>query len=196
MTPIDEYEQLRKTAGFADFGKGFSDAFGGKTLGNVAAIGAGTAAIAGAGTVLNKMRMALTKKRDFDAMMHHNPDLEQARAGNPELFAQQYTSLRNVSPQFGRDPLIAGTFMRSMSEYPGAAGSHLLAAAKADSPQQPAWMQASIGRFGRGPAQERSPEEMAMAKNKLEEYEQMAPVRALKREKAVTDLQAHAQQNP
>lgn len=149
--PIDQYEEMRKAAGFAEFGKGFGEAFSGRTLGNVAAIGAGTAALAGAGAAVNKIRMAITKKHDFDAMMHHNPDLEQARTSNPELFAQQYTSLRSVSPQFARDPLIAGTFMRQMSEYPGAAGSHLLAAAKAEAPQQPAWMQASIGRFTKGP---------------------------------------------
>ena len=147
-TPIDQYEEMRKTAGFTD---AFGNAFSGETLGNVAAIGAGTAAIAGAGIAANKIRMAITKKHDFDAMMHHNPDLDQARSSNPELFAQQYTSLRNVSPQFARDPLIAGTFMRRMSEYPGAAGTALIEAHKSESPQQSAWEQASMGRFAKGP---------------------------------------------
>jgi hypothetical protein len=140
---------------------------------------------------VNKIRMAITKKRDFDAMIHHNPDLAEARGRNPELFAQQYTSLRNVNPQFAQDPLIAGTYMRQMSTYPEAAGSTLVSAAKTEAPQQPAWMQAAIGRFGKGPAPEtpeKSPEEMAMAKNKLDEYQMMDPVRRLKREKAVTEL--------
>jgi len=157
-TPIDQYEEMRKTAGFTDaFGKAFS----GETLGNVAAIGAGTAAIAGGGIVANKIRMAITKKRDFDAMLHHSPDLVHARNANPELFAQQYTSLRNVSPQFARDPLIAGTYMRNMSEFPGAAGTTLVNAAKAEAPQQPAWMQASIGRFGKSPPRPDKPADEA-----------------------------------
>lgn len=154
-TPIDSYMEQRKTAGFGDFAKGFGKAFGGENLGNVAAIATGTAALTGAGALANSVRMALTKKRDFDAMMHHNPDLEQARTSNPELFAQQYTSLRNVSPQYARDPLIAGTFMRRMSEYPGAAGSHLLEAAKADEARPPVWSQAAVGRFAKPPKPQR-----------------------------------------
>lgn len=184
-TPIDQYEEMRKTAGFTD---AFGNAFSGETLGNVAAIGAGTAAIAGAGIAANKIRMAITKKHDFDAMMHHNPDLDQARSSNPELFAQQYTSLRNVSPQSARDPLIAGTFMRNMADAPTNAGNSLLLAGKGEADMgkgrsSPEWISAATRQFGHVQSDDEA--EMSRGKlqqmrdkpadNKLQAYEKSRP---------------------
>jgi hypothetical protein len=86
-----------------------------------AAIGAGTSAavgagIAGIGVAAAHIHDAATKRRDFVRMMDMNADLHDAHARDPKLFAQMYSSLRRFNPAFAKDPLVAGTFLRRMSE--------------------------------------------------------------------------------
>jgi hypothetical protein len=78
-----------------------------------AAVGAG---VAGVGAAAAHIHDAATKRRDFVRMMDLNPDLHDAHARDPKLFAQMYSSLRTFNPAFARDPLVAGTFLRRMSE--------------------------------------------------------------------------------
>lgn len=108
MTPVDDY---LKHAGFlGDLGavaKPTALGYGVQT-----AVGLG---MAGAAYGVRQAYMALTKKRDFDRMMEHNPHLHEARERlGDKSFNQYFTSLRNMTPAFSRDPIVAGTMMEQM----------------------------------------------------------------------------------
>ena len=95
--------------------------FGDALTTGAAAAGAATL-VAGAGMAVSKAYDALTKGRDFRVMLQHNPDLQEHLDRNPERFNQMYTTLRAMNPAFGKDPLVAGTYMRQMTESPMNAG--------------------------------------------------------------------------
>jgi hypothetical protein len=68
---------------------------------------------------------AATKQRDFRRMLSFNPDLQEHHERDPRMFNQMYSSLRTMNPGFAKDPLVAGTYMRRMSESPLTAGGVL-----------------------------------------------------------------------
>ena len=71
---------------------------------------------------MQKLYDAATKTRDFKSMLEANPDLMQMQQEKPKQFNQMFTSLRTFTPEFSRDPVVAGTYMRQMMENPIGAG--------------------------------------------------------------------------
>ena len=142
--PVDEYLEsvgTVKTAAavpawaargpyLSELKRGAMSALGGSNIGGQAA---GLAVAATAAYALpraaEKIYRAMTKGRDFRAMMEHDPGLHKWNDENPALFNRHFTSLRNVAPDFTADPVIAATHMRTMSESPMSAGHTLLLAA-------------------------------------------------------------------
>jgi hypothetical protein len=101
--------------------------FGHAVVSGVSAAGAaGVVATMGLGA--HKAYDALTKSHDFKNMLSYNPDLKEHHERDPRMFNQMYTSLRGINPQFGKDPLVAGSFMRRMVDQGGNAGGVLTSA--------------------------------------------------------------------
>jgi hypothetical protein len=119
--PIDD-ALMAKEAFLGGLGKGLAKAFGGEAIGH----GMGTAAmglgIAGIGAAAMKIKDSISKKRDFKEMMSLNQDLQEEQSQDPRFFNAAYNSLRRVNPEFGRDPVVAGSYMRKMMANPDAAG--------------------------------------------------------------------------
>lgn len=124
-------KQKAKTAGAAGrfasgLGQGAKRVLEPSELGR---IGTQAAIVGGVGILAagaQKTYLAITKKRDFDAMLEHNPDLAEHQAANPQQFNQHYSSLRSMNPLFAKDPVVAGSYMRQMSMNPGTAGKVLV----------------------------------------------------------------------
>lgn len=130
--PIDEYFEMKKES---TFWQGLTAAGDAAAAGRdvrragiqaAAAIGAAAAIPAGKAIV-----GALTKRHDYNKMMEHNPDLRDMKSENPKMFNQMYTSLRSANPEYGRDPLIAGSHMRKMMDQPEVSGLALTEAMRA-----------------------------------------------------------------
>lgn len=127
-----------------------------------AAVSGGTMALmgvglTGVGLAASKIYGAATKARDFRNMMEYNPDLQEHHQRDPRMFNQMFTSLRNMNPAYSKDPLVAGTYMRQMSDNPLTAGGKLTEAVgsrdKFRSPFDPAieaGMGTARGHFGEG----------------------------------------------
>lgn len=103
----------------------------GRTVQTGALTALGGAAVAGGVTALKKVYDSVSKQRDFKQMMATDPDLAQLQAEKPKFFNQAYSSLRNINPTFGKDPLVAGSYMRKMMANPDAAGLTLAQSIKA-----------------------------------------------------------------
>jgi hypothetical protein len=88
---------------------------------------AGGMGLAGA---VNKAMQAITKKRDFEAMLEANPNLEVHRSNNPDQFNRHYTSFRSLNPRFAGDPVVAASYMSHMAEYPANAGKVIVESLK------------------------------------------------------------------
>lgn len=134
-TPLDTYlEEKRaafqgtlpgmgRTAG--DMGRAAMHEFGSKLPGAAAgaasnaAVGIGLAA---GGVAASKIYDAITKRRDFRAMMEANGDLDEEYRKDPKLFNQMFSTLRTFQPAFTKDPLVAGSYMRQMTGSPMTAG--------------------------------------------------------------------------
>ena len=129
--PLDDYFETKdivKTAGLfgAAFKKGTQEAYGGKQLGQLAAH---TLGVAGAGMLIGAARkayMAAPKGKHHKEMMEVNPDLQEHQQADPAMFNRQYSSLRNLSPQFATDTIVAGSYMRQMALFPENAGNVLV----------------------------------------------------------------------
>jgi hypothetical protein len=129
MTPLEtfllEKRAAEKKAGFMSSfrqsAKQIPEALGAATAQGAAtaAVGAG---IAGIGMAASKIYDAMTKRRDFQQMLKVNPDLAEHQAANPAMFNHMFSSLRVHNPAFTADPIVAGTYMRRMSESPLTAG--------------------------------------------------------------------------
>ena len=133
--PLEDYLQAKEASGGAEFMKGLrgsvsgmGGAYGaGSTLGRKA-LGAG-AAVAGAsaatlaGLALTKVYDAATKSRDFKSMLDENADLAQKYEEDPKTFNRMFSTLRTFNPAFSRDPIVAGSYMRQMTEDPMHAGT-------------------------------------------------------------------------
>lgn len=132
--PVDAYLEhaMEKKAGpgsfFGDVVRGASpgSAFGGHEVGKLLAQ---SAAVGGVGALVGAARKAYsaaTKSRDYKMMIEVNPDLGELQASNPQQFNQFYSSLRSLNPTFASDPVVAGSYMRRMAEFPNNAGPILV----------------------------------------------------------------------
>lgn len=153
MNPIDDYLEAKneKTASrLSSFGRG---------VGSAAATGLGTAVagagVAAAGMAASKLYDAVTKARDFRAMMASpfNADLHEVHRDRPKEFNEVFSTLRAVAPEFSRNPMVAGTYVRrAMSFDPSSAGGVMREALEARDkiPESP--MSAAFFRGGQGGA--------------------------------------------
>jgi hypothetical protein len=129
--PVDEALEFgsEKKAGFLDaIGRGARGAFGGEEIGRLAVQ---TGAVAGVGVLASAARKAYsaaTKSMDYKAMLDMNPDLAEHAAANPKQFNQYYSSLRQLNPTFAADPVVSGSYLRKMCEFPSGAGNYLVEA--------------------------------------------------------------------
>lgn len=150
--PIDEFLELKKTA---FLGAGALGSFG-KNIGRNVAIGgamaAGGAGVAGLGAAAGKIFNAITKKRDFDKMLEANPHLRPALERDPDGFNGMFTSLRSMSPEFTRDPMVAGAFMNDAMESPAESRGYVaLRAHRERTPQKPGPLgDAALSSFQKG----------------------------------------------
>lgn len=179
--PLDEYLEEKQAAGFlSGLGGGiqrglgaaipsghalphevFSGAAFGRTIGSAVGRGAmaaaGAAAIGLAGAGAQKLYDAATKNRDFKRMLDLNPDLAERHQENPRMFNQMFSTLRTFNPSFSRDPLVAGTYMRQMSEDPMHAGGKVVETLtyrdKMGPPTSEGIMRAALGGNRRRPEQ-------------------------------------------
>jgi len=90
---------------------------GAGALGAVGA-GIGAAGFAGAVGATEKLYLAATKAHDFRQMMAANPDLHGHQQADPAGFNRMFTSLRTFAPDFTREPMVAGAYMRNAMEAP------------------------------------------------------------------------------
>lgn len=126
MNPLDEFLMAKKGAAMPSPSMG--SVFG-KALLSGGAGALATAGIAAAGVAVSKIYDAATKMRDFRAMMGSpfNADLHEHYSSRPHEFNAAYSSLRAVNPDFSKDPMIAGTYMRRMMTFdPASAGGPLI----------------------------------------------------------------------
>lgn len=121
MNPVDE-ALMAKEAFFQNLKAGIGKALGGEAIGSGVGTALGGAAIAGLGMAAMKIRDAIGKRSDFKEMMTLNADLKGEQEQDPRFFNAAYNSLRRINPEFGRDPIIAGAYMRKMMANPDAAG--------------------------------------------------------------------------
>lgn len=93
-----------------------------KSVGRGVALGGafalGSAGVAAVGAAANKMYDAMTKKRDFEAMLDANPHLRAYQEREPESFNHAFSALRAMNPAFSRDPLVAGAYLFESMEQP------------------------------------------------------------------------------
>lgn len=178
MNPLDELFE-NKTAGITDAFRNF----GGEArkamhegLPKAIATGVGTAAAgavaAGAGYAASKIYDAITKQRDFRAMLASpfNADLHQFHKTQPKLFNEAFSSLRTMNPGFTKDPMVAGTYMRRMMEYgPLQAGGVLLDALGQREKMPPSPMAIAAERGAMGGAQAGMIEGMKGKPNRTQE---------------------------
>jgi F0F1-type ATP synthase membrane subunit c/vacuolar-type H+-ATPase subunit K len=126
--PVDDYLKTKEAASQLAFPFARQSAVmqAGKQMAATAGKGLmhGAAAAAGFGlaTAAAKAYSAMTKKRDFEEMLSANPDLVEAHKADPVQFVRHYNALRRMNPQFAAEPVVAGSYMRSMSESPETAG--------------------------------------------------------------------------
>lgn len=116
--PVDDYLGTEKVA--VNWGGVADTVIGGAASG---AAGAATLALGGAAM---KAFGAIMKRSDFKSMMEHNPDLHEFQQENPKQFNQHYNSFRGMNPTFAKDPVVAGSYMRSMSMNPATAGKAIV----------------------------------------------------------------------
>lgn len=154
MNPFEKFMQEKRAFGFAEVGKGIP----GAAL-QGAATAAATAGVAGMGLAAHAIFNAITKQRDFNAMMEANPDLEEYHGQNPKRFNMMFTTLRNMNPGFSKDPLVAGTFIRRMAESPLTAGGVAVEALRshAPGPLQESFMSGAQKGVAEGMAQQLRP---------------------------------------
>jgi hypothetical protein len=124
-TPIDAYFEKKSSFmnSVQEGAKKLPGAIGSAGAGAVAAAGA-----AGIGVAASKVYDAITKRRDFHAMLENNPGLHDHLRQNPKFFNLAYSSLRASNPGFSRDPIIAGQYMMTMMDSPAHAGNVLVEA--------------------------------------------------------------------
>jgi hypothetical protein len=94
----------------------------GKHIGGGAMAAGGALAVAGGAAVASKIYDAVTKTRDFRAMLQENPDLAEKHQENPRMVNRFFSTLRAFNPSFSSDPVVAGNYVRQMVDDPLHAG--------------------------------------------------------------------------
>lgn len=89
-----------------------------------------TGMVGAVGVAASKIYDAATKSRDFRAMLSVNPELHDFVKENPNKANSLFTSLRQINPDFSKDPYVAGHYIRQMAGDPGREGGYLLLAAQ------------------------------------------------------------------
>jgi hypothetical protein len=188
--PIEEFLEMSKGADAAAIGRAAKEALPGigRSLGHGALFGAASLGVAGLGLAAGKIYEAATKGRDFRSMMEGNPDLAQAHESNPKAFNQMYSSLRTMNPEFSREPMVAGTYMRRMIESEPETRGMVAVEALSERPQAPRpgpGMGAALEGFGRGMTSPlaRPPEQQQIGKETTEEVKGVR--RPAKRERTI-----------
>lgn len=113
--PLDDYLGQEKRAflgqSMRTFGQSFAPAVAQGAAGALAA-----ASIAGSVVGAKALYNAATANRDMRAMMAANPELKSVQKEDPKRFNLLYSSLRNMNPQYSKDPIVAGSFMKRMAD--------------------------------------------------------------------------------
>jgi len=165
--PIDEFLEYEKTAGVGSFLKGIGRGLTsmskpvyaagegvspeiraayaamqrganlGQQMQSGAALAAGGAAITGIGLAAKKIIGAIDKRRDFRQMMELDPELGDLQKRDTKFFNAAYSSMRNVNPTFGRDPITSGAMMHNMLANPEIAGAVLMGSVKTPEAPKP-----------------------------------------------------------
>lgn len=171
-----------------------------KTLGTAAGVAVAAplagAAIGGLGDAAKGIYNAVTKKRDFNAMLEFNQDLRGMHKQDPKIVNAAFSTLRRINPQYSRDPLVAGAFVRNLSMAPeGAFQSANMAQTKAPPSMMEQGYMGNIGagvHAGMGHAMDESPQSEDSRKLEFERKKlimgQLA--RGMKEQEGVRDIPA------
>lgn len=73
-----------------------------------------TGLVAGLGVAAMKMKNAIRKRTEFQAMLDSDADLKSKYDMNPRRFNSVYNSFRRVAPKFAAEPVIAASHMQKM----------------------------------------------------------------------------------
>jgi hypothetical protein len=162
--PVEEFLKVKEAFNLGQLGpaaKGYGRQVSG-ALATGAATGVGAAAFAGLTVGAAKLYDAATKTRDFNNMMEANPDLHEHHQADPAGFNRLYSALRTLAPDFAKEPLVAGTYMRTgMLEDPSGRGQQAVKAMRDSGPgQRPGPLtEAALGGFSKGVGMSRPPQE-------------------------------------
>jgi hypothetical protein len=170
--PVEEFLLTKQALGINL--RGVGDALRSPTAkrigaGALGAIGAGVGAAGFAGAVgaTEKLYLAATKAHDFRQMMEANPDLHAHQQADPAGFNRMFTSLRTFAPDFTREPMVAGAYMRNAMEAPedqrGMLGVRAMSELK--QPRQGAASEAAMTAFQRGLGETTKPKSVGSVKH-------------------------------
>lgn len=119
--PVDEFlleKRALNLSGITNAAKGIAGSRVGRAGATAVGMGLGAAAFGGLAMGANKAYLAATKTRDFNSMMEANPDLHEHSKQDPAGFNRMFTSLRTFAPEFTKEPMVAGAYMRRAMESP------------------------------------------------------------------------------
>lgn len=124
----------------------------GEQAGTAALAGVGAAGFAGLVGAAGKLYDAATKSRDFKNMLEANPDLHEHLQQDPAGFNRMFTSLRRFSPEFTKEPVVAGSLMRQGMNSHMEDRGNLVMKAQRERPrtQQGPATEAALGGFMKG----------------------------------------------
>lgn len=124
----------------------------GEQAGTAALAGVGAAGFAGLIGAAGKLYDAATKSRDFKNMLEANPDLHEHLQSDPAGFNRMFTSLRRFSPEFTKEPVVAGSLMRQGMSSAMEDRGNLVMRAQRERPrvQQGPATEAALGGFMKG----------------------------------------------
>jgi hypothetical protein len=154
--PVEEFltEKRAFGAGLKSMGAKAAPVLGrmGEQAGTAALAGVGAAGFAGLIGAAGKLYDAATKTRDFQNMLEANQDLHEHLHADPGGFNRMFTSLRKFSPEFTKDPMVAGSLMRQgMNSNPEDRGNLVLRAQRERVfPKQGPATEAAMGGFMKG----------------------------------------------
>lgn len=74
----------------------------------------GLGAVTGLGMAASAVIDAATKSRDYKEMLKMNPNVQAFHEENPHLSNTFYSSMRNINPEFAKNPMVAGHLMSNM----------------------------------------------------------------------------------
>jgi hypothetical protein len=123
--PLKVYFEKKASFG-QELGQAAGEAFSAKNMAKgVVGAGAGAlaaGAIAGIGAGASALHDAITKSRDFKNMLAENEDVAKLHAEKPRELNRMFSTLRTFAPEFTRDPMVAGAYMRQMMDSPHGVG--------------------------------------------------------------------------